>query len=109
MRYLFSSDILWSQEKYGQSIYRIQNWILKPFDAGPYKNIQEYFSNISFLLNERQKENESIYFHKIEAGPPLIEAFELIHKNEDIPHPLSEETTVENETHETLSSQKSVE
>lgn len=109
LRYLFSSNILWSREKYGQSIYRIQNWISKPIDAGPYKNIQEHFSNISFLLNERQKDNESIYFHKIEAGLPLIEAFELIHSNEDVPHPSSGETNVENETHATLSSQKSVE
>lgn len=109
LRYLFSSDILWSQEKYGQSIYRIQNWILKPFDAGPYKNIQGHFSNISFLLHERQKDNTNIYFHKIEAGPPLIEAFELTHTNEDVEHPLFEETTAENEMHETLSSPKSAE
>ena len=109
LRYLFSSNILWSQEKYGQSIYRIKNWLLQTFDAGPYKNIQEQLSSISFLLSEREKDNESIYFDKIEAGPVLSECLHLMNNNEDIPHPMFEDLNQTDEMHKDVSTVESAE
>lgn len=109
LRYLFSSNILWSEAKYGQSIYRIEHWLMGDFDAGPYKNIQEQLTGILFLLSERKKDNESIYFHKVEAAPPLIEPYQLMYNNEDIPHPAFEEKVPLNETHETELDLKSAE
>ena len=107
LRYLFSSNMLWAHEKYGQSIFRIKNWLLKSFDVGPYKNIQEQLSSITFLLSERERDNESIYFHKVQAGPTLSESSLLMCNNDDIPHPPFEETIPTTEMHEDESDVKS--
>ena len=59
----FSSDILWSQEKYGQSIHRLQNWCLnRTFETEPFCEIKSELEKIDFLLQERINLNNSVYF-----------------------------------------------
>ena len=87
MRYLHSSNILWTQEKYGHSIYRMQRWLGHRLNGQPYTHIQQQLEAVPFLLDERLRDNQSIYFHKVVAPTPLTEPVDLMYSTTDIAHP----------------------
>lgn len=101
LRYLFSSNMLWSQAKYGEAIYRLQHWLTNSSYIGPFPHIQQQFEGLPLLLAERRRDNETIYFHQLSPAPPLIEACCLTYNSADIAHPPFEERPEKDETRET--------
>lgn len=89
LRYYYSSDILWSQGKYGQSIYRLERWQTSALEFGPFELLKTELEKIPFLAKERRHTNDGAYFDPISAASTLVEPNELIHMSEstDIPHP----------------------
>ena len=72
MRHKFSSDILWSEEKYGQSIYTLQNWCMgKTIEIEPFCEMKSELEKNEFLLQERINLNNGAYFEAVEAPEPL--------------------------------------
>tara|TARA_B110000285_G_scaffold66551_1_gene76440 strand:- start:12104 stop:12931 length:828 start_codon:yes stop_codon:yes gene_type:complete len=72
MRHKFSSDILWNQEKYGQSIHTLQKWCVgKTLDIEPFCELKSEIEKNDFLLQERINLNNGVYFEIVEAPEPL--------------------------------------
>ena len=101
MRYLYSSNILWTEEKYGHSIYRMQRWLGHKLNGEPYTHIQQQLESVPFLLDERLRDNQTVYFHKVVASTPLAEPVDLMYNTTDIAHPACLEDEQEQDaTHE---------
>ena len=82
MRHKFSSDILWAQEKYGQSIYTLQNWCVgKSLEMEPFSEIKSEIEKNDFLLQERINLNNGAYFETVEAPEPLKLPIEFVSKS----------------------------
>ena len=72
LRHKFNSDILWSEEKYGQSIHTLQNWCgVKTLEIEPFCEIKSELEKVDFLLQERINTNNGAYFETVEASEPL--------------------------------------
>jgi len=72
MRHKFYSDILWSEEKYGQSIHTLQNWcVRRTLEMEPFCEIKSEIEKNDFLLQERINLNNGAYFETVEAPEPL--------------------------------------
>lgn len=89
MRYYYSSDILWSDGQYGQSIYQLETWDARHVEFGPFQSLKTELGKIPFLAQERRHTNDGAYFDAVAAPEPLAAADQLIHTPEstDIPHP----------------------
>ena len=82
MRHKFSSDILWTQEKYGQSIYTLQHWCVgKTLEMEPFSEIKSEIEKHDFLLQERINLNNGAYFETVEAPEPLKLPIEFVSKS----------------------------
>jgi hypothetical protein len=103
LRYLFSSNVLWSQGKYGEAIYRLQHWLSNSTHThtGPFPHIQTQFDGLPLLLASRLRDNETIYFQQLSPAPPLTEACQLSLGHNSAPHPPFEEREASRETRET--------
>lgn len=72
LRHKFSSDILWTEEKYGESIYRLQTWCFNPnHKSGPFHAMKSELEKTQFLLKERINTNDGAYFETIKMDTPL--------------------------------------
>lgn len=79
LRHYFSADLLWSQAKYGGSIYRLKTWCsVSNLDFGAFHILQTTIENVPFLLNERIKLNNSVYYEPVESTEPLLTPIDLI-------------------------------
>jgi len=82
MRHKFSSDILWSQEKYGQSIHTLQHWCVgKTREIETFGEIKSELEKYDFLLQERIHLNNGAYFETVEAPEPLKLPIEFLDKS----------------------------
>jgi len=82
LRYLYSSNVLWDEGKYGMSIFRLQHWFGQQIPRTLPGPIQKEFENIDFLLKERIHTNNSAYFDTIEPDSVLMPTLhEIIHSN----------------------------
>lgn len=89
LRYYFSSDILWSGERYGESIRRLERWTRQKLEFGPFQILKDEWAKVPLLLEERHTTNNGAYFDAIKDATPLCSPVELINTLEatDIPHP----------------------
>ena len=89
LRYYFSSDILWTAERYGESIHRLERWLPQQLEFGPFEILKDEWAKVPFLLEERHTTNNGAYFDTIKDAEPLCSPTELINTPEatDIPHP----------------------
>jgi hypothetical protein len=81
MRYYFSANSLWSQEKYGASIQRMKMWLVnnKPeVSHYRFKSIEEEMEKVDFLFKERERINNGAYFDVIEEDSNLKTTVHLI-------------------------------
>tara|TARA_B110001452_G_scaffold173254_2_gene145191 strand:+ start:412 stop:1323 length:912 start_codon:yes stop_codon:yes gene_type:complete len=82
LRHKFSSDMLWTQEKFGQSIHTLQNWcIKKTLEIEPFCELKSELEKNEFLLQERINLNNGAYFEKVEAPEPLKVPVEFLDKS----------------------------
>jgi hypothetical protein len=89
LRYYYSSDILWSSERYGESIYRLEQWLSHGLEFGPFEILKDELAKVPLLLEERHTTNNGAYFEFVKSATPLCSPVELINTLEatDIPHP----------------------
>lgn len=89
LRYYFSSDILWTSERYGESIRRLERWLPQRLEFGPFEILKDEWAKVPLLLEERHTTNNGAYFEAIKDAAPLCSPIELINTPEstDIPHP----------------------
>ena len=89
LRYYFSSDILWTSERYGESIRRLERWTQQQLEFGPFEILKDEWAKAPLLLAERHTTNNGAYFDTIKDAAPLSSPVELINTPEatDIPHP----------------------
>lgn len=89
LRYYFSSDILWTSERYGESIRRLERWLPQQLEFGPFGILKDEWNKVPLLLKERHATNNGAYFDTIKDAEPLCSPVELINTPEatDIPHP----------------------
>jgi len=83
MRYYFSSNLLWSEGKYGASIQRMQMWLLnnKPDETQyRFKSIEAEMEKVEFLLHERERMNNGAYFDVVKEEKELLSPVELVQK-----------------------------
>ena len=79
LRHYFSADLLWSEEKYGHSIYRLEKWCTnKDISCGKFKALQVELEKVPFLLQERNHINNGAYFEPIESAEPLPSTLEIM-------------------------------
>jgi len=79
LRHKFSSDMLWTEEKYGESIYRLQTWCFNSnHKSGPFHEIKSELEKTQFLLKERINTNDGAYFETIKMGTPLKTAIDFL-------------------------------
>ena len=86
LRYLYSSNILWNREEYGQSIYRLEHWLQKTEIDPQWPILKREFEKINFLLQERRHTNEGAYFETIGPARALPDLPTIIH-TKNIKHP----------------------
>ena len=78
LNYLYSSDVLWNNGKYGNSIYILQHWLRPVYvETGSFHIIREEFQKIPMLLQERIHTNSGAYFDKI-CSPEAVPSIEDI-------------------------------
>jgi|TARA_B110000908_G_C10257253_1_gene456445 hypothetical protein len=74
----FSSKVLWQQEKYGQSIFRMR----QVGDAEPvqssFEAINTELAKVGLLLNENERINNGAYFETVVEGTPLMSPYEMV-------------------------------
>lgn len=89
LRYYFSSDILWTSERYGESIHRLERWTQQRLEFGPFEILKDEWAKVQLLLEERHTTNNGAYFDPIKDAASLCSPVELINTPEatDIPHP----------------------
>ena len=79
LRHYFSAELLWSEEKYGQSIHRLQRWCTnQDIYCGKFKSLQSELEKVPFLLQERNHINNGAYFEPIETAEPLPSTLEIM-------------------------------
>ena len=86
LRYLYSSNILWANEKYGASIDTMQKWLTN-FSVSSFSVFNEEFEKNPLLLQERKQTNTNVYFQKVEEDVELPGIASLVNAETDLPHP----------------------
>jgi len=80
LRYLYSSNTLWSSGAYGAAIYRLQNRV--PFiETGSFELLKKEFEKVPLLLQERIYTNNGAYFEAIEPPDELPTLEMIIHRS----------------------------
>ena len=80
LRYMYSANILWNREEYGQSIHRLEKWVSKRnIPTGYWQILKQEFEKIPFLLQERIHTNNGAYFEPIRAAITLPDIQTIIH------------------------------
>ena len=81
LRYMYSANILWNREEYGQSIHRLENWVCnRSIPTGNWEMLEKEFEKIPFLLQERIHTNNGAYFEPIRAAITLPDIQTIIHR-----------------------------
>jgi hypothetical protein len=81
LRYMYSANILWNREEYGQSIHRLQHWVCnRSIPTGNWEMLEKEFEKIPFLLQERIHTNNGAYFEPIRAAITLPDIQTIIHR-----------------------------
>ena len=80
LRYMYSANILWNREEYGQSIHRLDNWVCnRSIPTGNWDILEKEFEKVPFLLQERIHTNNGAYFEPIRAAITLPDIQTIIH------------------------------
>ena len=90
LRYMYSSNILWNREDYGQSIHRLEHWLVgQSIETGHWRILELEFQKIPFLLQERHHTNNGAYFEAVRPSTELPNIEDIIHMK-NIKHPEKE-------------------
>jgi hypothetical protein len=85
LRYLYSSNIQWTNEEYGASIDTLQRWVV-PSET-KFQIINEEFDKLQLLLNERKITNDNVYYNSVKPSNSLPSLCEIIESVNNLSHP----------------------